>query len=276
MTAIHTTAVTRAALCFALITWLWPAAVYSQTPAKPAPSFMTQQAPSAKEALPAQLFEELTAIKSVALADDYAYRQLAHLTENIGPRQTGSAQADAAAEYVAGELRSLGLEVHLEEVEVPRWVRGAETAQLVEYAGQAPGTSQKIVLTALGGSSSTAADGIIAGVVVVNNFDELKALGREKIAGKIVVFNEIFDKQKAAAGMAMMAYGESVPYRAMGPKAAADLGAAAALVRSVGSADYRLLTPASASPLESPRARSPPKMRTSSRTSPHKARFACI
>src|SRR3984885_13836390 len=208
MTAILTTAPTRTALCFALVPSLGPAPVHSQTPPKPAPPFMTQRPASAKESLPPQLFEELTAIKSAALADDYAYRQLAHLTENIGPRQTGSAQADAAAEYVAGELRSLGLDVHLEEVKVPHWVRGAETAQLVEYAGQTPGTSQKIVFPALGGSSSTPADGIIAEVVVVNNFDELKALGRDKVAGKIVLFNEMFDKQKAAAGMSMMSYGE--------------------------------------------------------------------
>ena len=240
MTSIPKAVLKLATLCLAFVASLWPAAVYSQTQPKPAPPFMTQQPPSAKENLPPQLYEDLTSIKSAALADDYAYRQLAHLTENIGPRQTGSAQADAAADYVAGELRSLGLDVHLEEVKVPHWVRGAETAQLVEYTGQVPGTSQKIVLTALGGSSSTPADGITAEVVVVSNFDELKALGRDKIAGKIVLFNEMFDKQKAAAGMAMMSYGESVPYRATGPKAAADLGAAAALVRSVGSADYRL------------------------------------
>jgi carboxypeptidase Q len=125
-------------------------------------------------------------------------------------------------------------------VKVPHWVRGAETAQLVEYSGQAPDTTQKIVLTALGGSAATPADGITTDVVVVNNFDELKALGHDKVAGKIVLFNEIFDKQKAAAGMAFMAYGEAVRYRGAGPKEAAALGAAAALVRSVGSADFRL------------------------------------
>src|SRR5208282_3472915 len=64
--------------------------------------------------------------------------------------------------------------------------------------------------------------------------------GRDKVAGKIVLFNEIFDKQKAAGGMAFMAYGEAVRFRGAGPKAAADLGAIAALVRSVGDADYRL------------------------------------
>ena len=123
---------------------------------------------------------------------------------------------------------------------MPHWVRGAETAALVEYPGMVPGTTQKIVLTALGGSSSTPPDGLTADVVTVNNFDELTALGRDKVAGKIVLFNEIFDKQKAAAGLAFAAYGEAVRYRAAGPKAAADLGAVAALVRSVGNADYRL------------------------------------
>jgi carboxypeptidase Q len=193
-----------------------------------------------QENFPPQLLEELTSIKASALNDDYAYRQVAHLTENIGPRPSGSAQAKAAVDYVAEELRKLGLEVHLEEVKVPHWVRGVEAAELIVYAGQAAGTAQKIVLTALGGSTATPADGITADVVVVNNFDELKVLGHDNVAGKIVLFNELFDKQKSAAGLAFMAYGEAVRYRGAGPKAAADLGAACALVRSVGDADYRI------------------------------------
>ena len=219
-------------------------AAHSQTsPPKNAPMpFMGQQgmSTSQQENFPPELLEELTSIKNAALSDDYAYRQIAHLTDNIGPRPSGSAQAKAAVDYVAGELRRLGLDVQLEEVKVPHWVRGAETAELVEYPGQVPGTVQKIVLTALGGSTSTPGDGLSAEVVVVNSFDELKSLGRDKVAGKIVLFNEIFDKQKAAAGLAFAAYGEAVRYRGAGPKAAADLGAVAALVRSVGNADYRL------------------------------------
>ena len=125
-----------------------------------------------------QLKSELAGLRDAALADDYAYRQVAHLTDNIGPRATGSAQAGAAVEYVADELRKLGLEVRLEEVQVPRWIRGTETAELVEYPGQARGTGQKIVLTALGGTTPTSANGIVAEVVVVQSFDELKALGR--------------------------------------------------------------------------------------------------
>jgi Zn-dependent M28 family amino/carboxypeptidase len=68
----------------------------------------------------------------------------------------------------------------------------------------------------------------------------LKALGREKVAGKVVLFNVPYDKKKAAAGFAMEAYGEAVAYRSGGAKAAAALGAVASLVRSVGNADYRI------------------------------------
>jgi carboxypeptidase Q len=234
-----------AKLCFVVLSvafFLGAAHAQNQQPTPaPLPFAAQPQASQAEQAnFPPQLLEELAAIKTAALSDDYAYRQAAHLSENIGSRPSGSLQAKAAVDYVAAELRQLGLDVHLEEVKVPHWVRGAETAELTEYAGHAAGTTQKVVLTALGGSTSTPADGLTADVIVVNNFDELKALSHDKVAGKIVLFNELFDKQKAAGGMAFMAYGEAVRYRVAGPKAAADLGAAAALVRSVGSADFRL------------------------------------
>jgi hypothetical protein len=188
-----------AILCILSIAFLLSAAYSQNQQPKSAPVPFAAQPQSSQEEqanFPPQLLEELSAIKSAALSEDYSYRQLAHLTENIGPRPSGSPQAKAAVDYVAGELRQLGLEVHLEEVKVPHWVRGAETAELTEYAGQAAGTTQKIVLTALGGSTSTPAEGTTADVVVVNNFDELKALGREKVASKIVLFNELSTNRK--------------------------------------------------------------------------------
>jgi len=195
---------------------------------------------SSESAFSPELIHDLITVRDAALADDYAFRQVAHLTENIGPRPSGSAQAQQAAQYVAEEMRKLGLEVRLEEVKVPHWVRGSETAELVEFPGQVPKTSQKIVVTALGGSTATPADGITAEVVVVRNFEELSALGRSKVAGKIVLFNFPFDTKKAAAGYALDAYGEAVVYRGAGAKTAAELGAVASLVRSVGGAEYRL------------------------------------
>src|ERR1051325_3254162 len=187
-----------------------------------------------------RLRSDLIALRDAAMNDDYAYRQLAHLTENIGPRPSGSLQAEAAVTYVADELRKLGLEVRLEDVKVPHWMRGEESAQLVEYPGQVPNTTQKIVLTALAGNTTTTASGLTAEVVVVNNFDELKALGRSKIAGKIVLFNAVYDKRKSDANHAFDAYEEAVLYRWEGALNAAALGAAASLVRSVGDADFRL------------------------------------
>ena len=51
-----------------------------------------------------QLRSDLVALRDAAMNDDYAYRQLAHLTENIGPRPSGSLQAEAAVTYVADEI----------------------------------------------------------------------------------------------------------------------------------------------------------------------------
>src|SRR5437588_7659827 len=170
-TAYSMTKAVRSCLAIVLsaVLFLSPASLPAQnSPQTPqaAPSFMAapQISQAAQHNFPPLLLQQLSAIKAAALNDDYAYRQLAHLTENIGARPTGSPQARAAAEYTAAELRKLGLEVALQQVTVPHWVRGAETASLVEYAGMVPGATQKIVLTALGSSTSTPADGFTADV----------------------------------------------------------------------------------------------------------------
>jgi carboxypeptidase Q len=199
-----------------------------------------QASPEQSTALPPALAVELGKLREAAMASDYAWRQAAHLSENIGPRLSGSPQAEGAVTYVAAEMRRLGLEVELEPVMVPHWVRGEERAELTAYAGQAPGTTQKIILTALGNSAATPPGGLLAEVIVVNSFDELKALGREKVGGRIVLFNEQFDKWMAAAGRGDDAYAEAVAYRRSGAQAAESLGAVASLIRSVGGADYRL------------------------------------
>ena len=187
-----------------------------------------------------QTLADLKQLRQAALGSDYAYKQVAHLANNIGPRLSGSAQAAKSVEYVASELKAIGCEVQLERVMVPHWVPGEETAALVQFPGQAENTTQKIVLCALGASVATPADGITAEVAVAKNFEDMKALPRDKVAGKIVLFNYPFDKQMAAEGRGGEAYGEAVVYRGDGPSAAARQGAVACLIRSVGGADYRL------------------------------------
>src|SRR5213080_2576643 len=192
----------------------------ARIPAQPTPVAMDSPSPT-PALFSSQTLSQLKQLQQAALSSDYAYRQVAHLANNIGPRLTGSAQAAKAVEYVASELKAIGCEVQFEGVMVPHWVRGEETAALVQFPGQAAtNTTQKIVLCALGDSIATPADGIKAEVIVVRNFDELKSLPREKVAGKIVLFNYPFDKQMAAEGRGGEAYGEAVLYRADGPSAA--------------------------------------------------------
>jgi carboxypeptidase Q len=220
---------------FILTVWSDAQSVSPAEPATPTPT-----ATATPAVFSPQTLGELKRLQHAALNSEYAYRQVAHLSDNIGPRLTGSAQAAKAVEYVAGELKAVGCDVQLEKVMVPHWVRGEETAALVQFPGQAENTTQKIVLCALGASVATSPEGITTEIVAVRNFDELKALPRENVAGKIVLFNYPFDKQMAAEGRGGEAYGEAVVYRGDGPSAAARQGAVACLVRSVGGADYRL------------------------------------
>ena len=188
---------------------------------------------------PAQL-ATMAKLRDAAINDPYALDQLRHLTDNIGPRISGSPQAQAAVEYVAAEMKALGAEVTLEKTSVPHWVRGVETGSLLEWKGMAPGTQQKVVLTALGGSVATPADGLIAEVVVADSWAQLKTLDQASLKGKIILFNHKFDKQLAAQEGGIYAYGDAVQYRGAAPIVGASVGAAAVLVRSVGGADYRI------------------------------------
>jgi carboxypeptidase Q len=181
----------------------------------------------------------LATIRDTAMQSDWAYARLADLTDLIGPRLSGSPGAAAAVEQVAAAMRSIGAKVTLQPVKVPYWVRGAESAELTDYAGRPAGLSQKVVLTALGGSGATPAEGLSASVIVVRSFEELQAR-RNEVKGSIVLFDVPFDQQMADRGFAGPAYGQAVKFRVGGPKIAAELGAAAALVRSVGGANFRI------------------------------------
>jgi len=201
--------------------------------------FATSFAGSALAASPGNDPAALARIRDAAMTSDYAWERTADMTDLIGPRLSGSAGAAAAVTQVADAMRKLGAKVTLQPVKVPHWVRGAETGELVEYTGRPAGITQRVVLTALGGSSATPVEGLKAQVIVVNSFDELKARASE-VKGRIVLFDVPFDQHMADRGLAGPAYGQGSNYRTNGPRIAAEMGAAAALVRSVGGADYRL------------------------------------
>ena len=98
-------------------------------------------------------------------------------------------------------MRAMGAQVTLQPAKVPHWVRGEERAQLTDYPGRPDGVTQPLHLTALGGSSATAASGIEARVIVIRNFDELRAKAGE-VRGNIVLFESHFDQRLADNGNA--------------------------------------------------------------------------
>ncbi len=120
-------------------------------------------------------------------------------------------------------MREDGLDsVWLQPVRVPRWVRGRESATMVEPGPQA------LSMLGLGRSIGTKKGGITAPVVAVKSFDELTALPAEAVQGHIVLYNVSFTT-----------YGKTVRYRSRGANEASRRGAVAALVRSVGPASLR-------------------------------------
>ncbi|HZM97794.1 MAG TPA: M28 family metallopeptidase [Pyrinomonadaceae bacterium] len=155
-------------------------------------------------------------IIGAALTSDRAYSRLAHLTDHIGHRLSGSKNLERAIEWAATEMKRDGLDnVRPEKVMVPHWVRGEESLEMLTPV------PRKLTMLGLGNSIGTPARGITAEVVVVRNFEELDRLG-QGARGKIVVYNAAFTN-----------YGATVRYRGQGASRAASYGAVAALVRSI-------------------------------------------
>ena len=175
-----------------------------------------------------QIEPTLKKIYQTALLDGQSYLWLAHLSNQIGGRLSGSLNAQRAVEWGKEELDALGLDkVWLQPVMVPKWIRGT-----FEYANieTSPGNTINVPVCALGGSISTPLTGIRAEVVEVQDFEELKTLGEEKVKGKIVFYNR---PMQADLINTFSAYSGCVDQRFSGAEEAARLGAVGVIVRSM-------------------------------------------
>jgi carboxypeptidase Q len=151
-----------------------------------------------------------------ATETDFAHRRLAELCDTFGPRFSGTTNLEAAIDWALAKMKADGLEnVHGEDVMVPHWVRGEESAEMLEPI------HKKLPMLGLGGSIATPKKGITAPVLVVRSFEDLKQRTGEA-RGKIVLFNAPF-----------VSYGQTVAYRGSGASQAAKAGAVASLVRSI-------------------------------------------
>ena len=162
-----------------------------------------------------------------ALVNGKCYENLNYLCKNIGPRLSGSANAQKAINWGKKLMESYGFDhVFLQEVMVPHWVRGAkETAEIIIGNQKIP-----VPICALGMSMATPNEGITANVIEVSSLKQLDTLGEAVIKGNIVFFNRPFDPRFIETGRA---YGTAGDQRFMGPAAAAKYGAVGAIVRSL-------------------------------------------
>ena len=159
-----------------------------------------------------------------SMADSQGYNRLGEMLDTFGPRLSGSTNLEKTLEWIKSEMKKDGLDnVRGEDVMVPKWVRGKESAVMTSP------WRKDLAILGLGGSVGTGPRGVSGEVFVVNSFEDLKLRAKDA-KGKIVLYNVPFTT-----------YGETVQYRYRGASEAAKAGGIASLVRSVG--PYSMNTP---------------------------------
>lgn len=163
------------------------------------------------------------------LSNGKCYERLNYLSNQIGGRLSGSPQAARAVEWAAQTLKNEGFDsVWLQPVMVPHWVRGQK-----EEAWFMNGSAKTTVhICALGNAIATSKKGLIANIIEVKDFIELRNLGTEKVKGKIVFFNRPMNPLYIRT---FEAYRDAVSQRSNGAIEAAKLGALGVVVRSMAS-----------------------------------------
>ncbi|KAF6214683.1 hypothetical protein GE061_009426 [Apolygus lucorum] len=154
------------------------------------------------------------------------WNELATFVDKFGPRMSGTRNLERAIDYMVDRSRSFGLDnVRTENVTVPHWFRGEESATLLR-----PRVKELSIL-GLGGSVATGPNGLEAEVIVVKSFRELKKRAAE-VSGKLVVFAHEYHR-----------YFQSFKYRNKGAAKAAQFGAVGALICSLTPPEYSMMQP---------------------------------
>jgi hypothetical protein len=172
----------------------------------------------------------LSTTAGAASPPELGYSIVEGLTTEIGQRLAGTEAEERARDWAVQRLKALGFaNVHVEPFDMPVWVRGIETAEVI-----AP-FPQKLVLTALGNSGATPESGITAQIVGFPGLEALKAAPDDQVRGKIV-----FVWHRMAATQDGSSYAYFGQIRRAGPALASKKGAAAILIRSIGTDEHRV------------------------------------
>lgn len=181
---------------------------------------------AAETHIPETVLKDAAALRDRALNDDTAWNLVESLTTEVGPRMAGSAGDARAVAWARAKFKALGYDkVWTQAVTFPKWERRGEQGEILGAS------SQKLVLTALGGSPG----GTVQGEVV--RFDSLKALqavAPGSLKGKIVFVDVLMPRARDGHG-----YGVGSSVRRGGPPAAARAGGAAFVMRPAGTDWHR-------------------------------------
>lgn len=168
-------------------------------------------------------------ISDEALLRGTCYDNLRVLCKEIGHRISGSPAAAKAVEWGQKYMKAAGADtVWLQPADVPYWIRGKESLQVKA----ANGSYQKITALSLGNSEGTGGKALEAPILMVSDFEALKALPDDAVKGKIVFFNYRFRQDNV---FTFKSYGDAVKYRWASPSIASARGAVGVIIRSVSS-----------------------------------------
>ena len=175
--------------------------------------------------------ERAIAIRDAALRSNIALDYVTQLTTRFGARPAGSKAEQDAAAWAADYLRAHGFQnVRIEEFPLVGWERGESSAAIVGDHAQA------LVAAALGHSPATPTGGVEAEIVRFASMEDLQAAPDAAVRGKIVYIDlgQMHPMQDGSG------YGPQTRVRGAGPGVAAAKGAAAFVMRSVGSDEDRM------------------------------------
>jgi hypothetical protein len=174
--------------------------------------------------IPEKAVAAATALRDRAMNDNTGYEFVSALTTEVGPRLAGSAADARGVAWTVAKFKAMGFDkVYTEKVSYPLWQRHSEHAEIV-----AP-FPQPLALTALGYSAGTPTGGLTGEVVAFNDLAALKAADPATVKGKIVYVGTHMQQQKDGHD-----YGMGSATRTHGAVLAAQMGAAAYLLRSAG------------------------------------------
>lgn len=186
--------------------------------------------------VPAEVANAAVLLRERALIDNLAVDIVESVTTEVGSRRMGTEGDRRVIAWAQAKFTELGFDrVWTEDVPLDRgWIRGEATAEIVSPY------PHNIVLTALGYSVGTGGD-LVGELVEFETFAALEAVPEgNSLEGKIAFVSYSMNDYVPEPGASRMAaYSEGGKARSRGHVTAAKRGAAAIVIRSVGTDNNR-------------------------------------